>query len=193
MKSLYSVFRPEKLVPSNVSSYTTRNDAILLTTTNISDEERDALLGAFTDFSTDTDHQISLKQRVLKPYFGLMMLFITLFIYVQVFRIDAVTHYALIYNLSMEQADALIKSKAIISLLGVVVFSVVFLLGKAITMFSLTLLVVFLSGFIDDITARLATFNAIQDMTMNVILVLRLAIIAALARISYLCIFRDNM
>ena len=160
---------------------------------NISDEERDAVLGAFTDFSTDTDHQISLKQRVLKIYLGLMMLFITLFIYVQVFRIVAVMHYALIYNLSMEQADALIKSKAIISLLGVVVFSVVFLLGKAITMFSLTLLVVFLSGFIDDITARLVTFNAIQDMTMNVILVLRLAIIAALARISYLCIFRDNM
>ena len=95
---------------------------------NISDEERDALLGAFTDFSNDTDHQISLKQRVLKPYLGLMLLFITLFIYVQVVRIDAVTHYAFIYSLSMEQADALIKSKAIISLLGVVVFSAVFLL-----------------------------------------------------------------
>lgn len=160
---------------------------------NISDEERDALLGAFTDFSTDTDHQISLKQSVLKPYLGLMMVFITLFIYVQVFRIDAVTHYAWIYNVSMEQADAMIMSKAIISLVGIVVFSVVWLLGKGITMFSLTLLVVFLNGFIDDTSARLATFNAIQDMTMNVILLLRLALIAALARISYLCIFRDNV
>ena len=186
-------FDLKKLASSNASTYFTRNDATLIITMNISDEERDALLGAFTDFSNDTDHQISLKQRVLKPYLGLMMLFITLFIYVQVVRIDAVTHYALIYNLSIEQADALIKSKAIISLLGVVVFSVVFLLGKGITMFSLTLLVVFLSGFIDDITARLATLNAIQDMTMNVILVLRLAIIAALARISYLCIFRENV
>ena len=108
-------------------------------------------------------------------------------------RVDALTHYALIYNLSMEQADALIKSKAIICLLGVVVFRIFFLLGKGITMFSLTLLVVFLSGFIDDITARLATLNAIQDMTMNVILVLRLAIIAALARICCLCIFRENV
>ena len=75
---------------------------------NISDAFLGCTIRSIQRFLVELMIQIghSLKQRVLKTLFGLMMLFIALFIYGPS---DAVAHYALIYNLSMEEADALIR------------------------------------------------------------------------------------
>ena len=60
-------------------------------------------------------------------------------------------------------------------------------------MISLGFLIVLLNGFLDDFTARLATADAVLDVKMNVILSFRLAMIAILGRISYLCINRKSI
>ena len=121
-----------------------------------------------------------------------MLLFIIAFIVVQIFKSTAIEHYTLIHHLNLRDAEALIKSKAIMSLMGLISLAVVYLLGKGFTMVSLVFLMLITNGFFDDFTARLSTPGAIEVMSMNVLGLLRICMIIVVARISYVSIMRTK-
>lgn len=149
--------------------------------------EKDAFLNAF-DHTSD----VSLKKIVTPHYIVLMLLFIIAFIVVQIFKSTAIEHYTLIHHLNLRDAEALIKSKAIMSLMGLITLAVVYLLGKGFTMVSLVFLMLITNGFFDDFTARLSTPGAIEVMSMNVLGLLRICMIIVVARISYVSIMRTK-
>ena len=149
--------------------------------------EKDAFLNAFDHLS-----DVSLKKIVTPHYIVLMLLFIIAFIVVQIFKSTAIEHYSLIHHLNLRDAEALIKSKAIMSLMGLISLAVVYLLGKGFTMVSLVFLMLITNGFFDDFTARLSTPGAIEVMSMNVLGLLRICMIIVVARISYVSIMRTK-
>ena len=149
--------------------------------------EKDAFLNAF-DYPSD----VSLKKIVTPHYIVLMLLFIIAFIVVQIFKSTAIEHYTIIHHLNLRDAEALIKSKAIMSLMGLISLAVVYLLGKGFTMVSLVFLMLITNGFFDDFTARLSTPGAIEVMSMNVLGLLRICMIIVVARISYVSIMRTK-
>ena len=149
--------------------------------------EKDAFLNAF-----DHPSDVSLKKIVTPHYIVLMLLFIIAFIVVQIFKSTAIEHYTLIHHLNLRDAEALIKSKAIMSLMGLISLAVVYLLGKGFTMVSLVFLMLITNGFFDDFTARLSTPGAIEVMSMNVLGLLRICMIIVVARISYVSIMRTK-
>ena len=59
-------------------------------------------------------------------------------------------------------------------------------------MVSLVFLMLITNGFFDDFTARLATPGAMNVMSMNVLALLRAAMITLVARISYICVMRSQ-
>ena len=101
-----------------------------------------------------------------------------------------ILHYTFIYDISQTKAEAMLRSKALISLIATGFFTATFVYGKGITMVSFGLLFIIMNGLVDDFTARLAMPGALMDMQMNIILCFRLSMIALLGRISYICIFR---
>lgn len=149
--------------------------------------EKDAFLNAF-----DIPPDVSLKKIVTPYYIALMLLFIIAFTVVQIFKSTAIEHYSLIYHLNLSDAEALIRSKAIMSLMGLISLSVVYLLGKGFTMVSLVFLMLITNGFFDDFTARLSTPGAIEVMSMNLLGLLRIGMIIVIARISYVSLMRSK-
>ena len=149
--------------------------------------EKDAFLNAF-DLSPD----VSMKKIVTPYYIVLMLLFVIAFTVVQIFKSTAIEHYSLIYHLNLSDAEALIRSKAIMSLMGLISLSVVYLLGKGFTMVSLVFLMLITNGFFDDFTARLSTPGAIEVMSMNLLGLLRIGMIIVIARISYVSLMRSK-
>ena len=156
----------------------------------LTDEERNALIDDFVTFSDDNVYGTNLRAKTWKLYLSLMLVMTVCFLYIQAVRPEVILHYSLIYDISQAQAEAMLRSKALISLIATGIFTITFVYGKGITMVSLGVLFVIMNGFVDDFTARLATSGAIMDMQMNIIMGLRLSLIAILGRISYLCIFR---
>ena len=149
--------------------------------------EKDAFLNAF-----DIPPDVSLKKIVTPYYIALMLLFVIAFTVVQIFKSTAIEHYSLIYHLNLSDAEALIRSKAIMSLMGLISLSVVYLLGKGFTMVSLVFLMLITNGFFDDFTARLSTPGAIEVMSMNLLGLLRIGMIIVIARISYVSLMRSK-
>ena len=149
--------------------------------------EKDAFLNAF-----DIPPAVSLKKTVTPYYIILMLLFISAFTVVQIFKSTAIEHYSLIHHINLRDAEALIRSKAILSFMGLISLAVVYLLGKGFTMVSLVFLMLITNGFFDDFTARLATPGAIEVMSMNLLGLLRIGMIIVVARISYVSLMRSK-
>ena len=149
--------------------------------------EKDAFLNAF-----DLPPDVSLRKTVTPHYIVLMLLFISAFTVVQIFKSTAIEHYSLIHHLNLRDAEALIRSKAIISFMGLISLAVVYLLGKGFTMMSLVFLMLLTNGFFDDFTARLATPGAIEVMSMNLLGLLRIGMIIVVARVSYISMMRSK-
>ena len=155
---------------------------------SVSDEEKEALLGAFEALHDETKTNRSLKKIITVPYIYLMVTFVCLLTYTQIFRVEVVQHYTLIHDLSLYESDMLIRVKGLIGLLGVGLFTLSFCLERGLAVTGLILLTVLIHGFFDDVTARMVTPGAMQDLTMNGIMLLRLALIATLARITQICL-----
>lgn len=149
--------------------------------------EKDAFLNAF-----DIPPDVSLKKIVTPYYIVLMLLFIIAFTVVQIFKSTAIEHYSLIHHLNLSDAEALIRSKAIMSFIGLISLAVVYLLGKGFTMVSLVFLMLITNGFFDDFTARLSTPGALEVMSMNLLGLLRIGMIIVVARISYVSLMRSK-
>ena len=156
-------------------------------------EEEKAFIDVFGEVTKLKSDEVNLRDRTFKPFLLLMLIFVATFIYIHIFRAEVIQHYSHIYGITDIQAASLLRSRAMISLNCVGIFTGVFVYGKGITMISLGFLIVLLNGFLDDFTARLATAGAVLDVKMNVILSFRLAMIAILGRISYLCINRKSI
>lgn len=149
--------------------------------------EKDAFLTAF-----DIPPDVSLK-KILTPYYiALMLLFIIAFTIVQIFKSTAIEHYSLIHHLNLSDAEELIRSKAVMSFMGLISLAVVYLLGKGFTMVSLVFLMLITNGFFDDFTARLSTPGALEVMSMNLLGLLRIGMIIVVARISYVSLMRSK-
>ena len=149
--------------------------------------EKDAFLNAF-----DIPPDVSLK-KILTPYYiALMLLFVIAFTVVQIFKSTVIEHYSLIHHLNLSDAEALIRSKAIMSFIGLISLAVVYLLGKGFTMVSLVFLMLITNGFFDDFTARLSTPGALEVMSMNLLGLLRIGMIIVVARISYVSLMRSK-
>ena len=149
--------------------------------------EKDAFLNAF-----DIPADVSLKKIVTPYYIVLMLLFIIAFTVVQIFKSTAIEHYSLIHHLNLSDAEALIRSKAIMSFMGLISLAVVYLLGKGFTMVSLVFLMLITNGFFDDFTARLSTPGALEVMSMNFLGLLRIGMIIVVARTSYVSMMRSK-
>ena len=158
----------------------------------ISDQERDAFLSGFEEVDISDKPEESFRRGVMFLLSLLVILAIISFVFVQLVRPQAVEHYQLIYDVSHAKADMMLRSKALIGMFSICTFTVVFVLGRGMTMFSIGLLVVLMNGLQADLGARLGTPGAITDMNMNIILLLRLAMIAIAGRISYLCLTRNR-
>lgn len=149
--------------------------------------EKDAFLNAF-----DIPPDVSLKKIVTPYYIALMLLFIIAFTVVQIFKSTTIEHYSLIHHLNLSDAEALIRSKAIMSFMGLISLAVAYLLGKGFTMVSLVFLMLITNGFFDDFTARLSTPGALEVMSMNLLGLLRIGMIIVVARISYVSLMRSK-
>ena len=149
--------------------------------------EKDAFLNAF-----DIPPDVSLKKIVTPYYIALMLLFVIAFTVVQIFKSTAIEHYSLIHHLNLSDAEALIRSKAIMSFIGLTSLAIVYLLGKGFTMVSLVFLMLITNGFFDDFTARLSTPGALEVMSMNLLGLLRIGMIIVVARISYVSLMRSK-
>ena len=156
-------------------------------------EEEKAFIDVFGEVTQLKSDEVNLRDRILKPFLLLMLIFVATLMYIDVFRAEVIQHYSYIYSITETDAVLLLRAKAMISLICVGTFVGVFVYGKGITMISLGFLIVLLNGFLDDFTARLATAGVVFDMKMNVILSFRLAMIAILGRISYICINRKSI
>ena len=156
----------------------------------LTDEETNAFIDLFDTPNQDKVAGDSLRGQTYKLFLLLMLLMTVCFLYIQTIRSEVILHYTLIYDISHVKAEAMLRSKALISLIATGFFTFTFVYGKGITMVSFGLLFVIMNGLVDDFTARLATPSALMDMQMNVILCFRLSMIAILGRISYVCIFR---
>ena len=153
----------------------------------LSQAEKDAFLNAL-----DSPSDVSLKKIVTPYYIVLMLLFISAFTVIQFFKSTAIEHYCLIHHLNLKDAEAFLRSKPIMSLIGLISLAVAYLLGQGFTMVSLVFLMLITNGFFDDFTARLATPGAMNVMSMNVLALLRAAMITVVARISYICVMRSQ-
>jgi hypothetical protein len=149
--------------------------------------EKDAFLNAF-----DHPPDVSLRKIVTPHYIVLMLLFISAFTVVQIFKSIAIEHYSLIHHLNLRDAEALIRSKAIMSFMGLISLAVVYLLGKGFTMMSFVFLMLITNGFFDDFTARLSTPGALEVMSMNLLGLLRIGMVIVIARISYVSMMRSK-
>ena len=158
----------------------------------LTDDEKDALLGVFTIEDNQPTERKMLRERVLPYYIAIIILLVITFSYIQLMRPEIITHYMWINSFTASKAEMFIFAKALITFTGVLLISVAVALGKGLTMVSLLFLLMITNGFVEDITARLATPNAIFDMKMNVITILRLTLIGVVSRVSYLCIFRTK-
>lgn len=160
---------------------------------SLSDEERDALLSVFESPSeTPLDNQ-NLMGKITPYYIALLSVLILLFTYIQLIKPSAIEHYSLIHQISALEAKMLLKSKAIITLIGVSLLTITYVIGRGVTMMSIIFLLILTNGFIDDFTARLATQNSLSEMPMNVITVFRIALIGIVSRIAYICIMRTHI
>ena len=149
--------------------------------------EKDAFLNAF-DHAPD----VSLKKILTPHYIVLMLLFISAFTVVQIFKSIVIEHYSFIHHLNLRDAEALIRSKAIMSFMGLISLAAVYLLGKGFTMMSLVFLMLITNGFFDDFTARLSTPGALEVMSMNFLGLLRIGMIIVVARLSYVSMMRSK-
>ena len=163
---------------------------------NLTDAETEELLSVFKDVSADPlndrDNQPNLRSLVTPSFSGLMVLFLVTWIFIQYYSLDVIEHYSLIHGVQSSDAQNMITAKATISLIGVLAVGATFLFNKGITMVSFLFLVLLTNSFLDDVSMRIATDGALLNLKMNAILVLRLAMIALTARISYICIMRNK-
>ena len=158
----------------------------------LTDQETNAFLDLFETPNEVKLAEVSLRQRTFKLFFLLILVMTACFVYIQTIRSEVILHYTLIYDISQTKAEAMLRSKALISLIATGFFTFTFVYGKGITMVSFGLLFIIMNGLVDDFTARLAMPGALLDMQMNIILCFRLSLIAILGRISYVCIFRKT-
>ena len=158
----------------------------------LTDQETNAFLDLFDTPNAVKLVEFSLRKRTYKLYLLLMLVMTVCFLYIQTVRSEVILHYTLIYDISQTKAEAMLRSKALISLIATGFFTATFVYGKGITMVSFGLLFIIMNGLVDDFTARLAMPGALMDMQMNIILCFRLSMIALLGRISYICIFRKT-
>ena len=158
----------------------------------LTDEETNAFLGLFDMPNEDKVAGVSLRGQTYKLYLLLMLVMTVCFVYIQTIRTEVILHYSLVYDISQVKAEAMLRSKALLSLIATGFFTFTIVYGKGITMISFGLLFVFMNGLVDDFTARLATPSNLMDMQMNIILCFRLSMIAILGRITYVCIFRKT-
>ena len=158
----------------------------------LTDQETNAFLDLFDTPNEVKLAEVSLRQRTFKLFFLLILVMTACFVYIQSIRSEVILHYTLIYDISQTKAEAMLRSKALISLIATGFFTATFVYGKGITMVSFGLLFIIMNGLVDDFTARLAMPGALLDMQMNIILCFRLSLIAIVGRISYVCIFRKT-
>jgi len=164
----------------------------VIAASQVTDEETNAFIGLFDMPNEDKVAGVSLREQTYKLYLLLMLVMTVCFLYIQTIRSEVFLHYTLIYDISQTKAQAMLRSKVLISLIATGFFTATFVYGKGITMVSFGLLFIIMNGLVHDFTARLATPSALMDTKMNIILCFRLSMIAILGRITYICIFRKT-